>query len=298
MSKMVKEYSLEDKNKAMGLLMAGKTLKEISKEMGMAISTLKLWKKKFKRGESLKKKPGQGRPTVVSRVPNIIISKSINKRGQSTRKLAKRLTRSGYSMSHQTVYNHLKKSRKLHAYKPRTIPLLTKKQIENRINWCKKRRNWSIQDWERVIYSDESSFEIFHSKNRQNDQVWADNIENVPTSPSVKFPTKVMFWGAISHQGLTELHFVPEKTMVNARYYVDEILTKSLLPALNRKRNIGSTLQIKLIENMSEAIFCQDGAPCHRAKTTQNWLKDNVGSFWPKEEWPGNSPDLNPIENV
>ena len=45
MSKMVKEYSLEDKNKAMGLLMAGKTLKEISKEMGMAISTLKLWKK-------------------------------------------------------------------------------------------------------------------------------------------------------------------------------------------------------------------------------------------------------------
>ena len=48
MSKMVKEYSLEDKNKAMGLLMAGKTLKEISKEMRMAISTLKLWEKKFK----------------------------------------------------------------------------------------------------------------------------------------------------------------------------------------------------------------------------------------------------------
>ena len=225
MSKMVKEYSLEDKNKAMGLLMAGKTLKEISKEIGMAISTLKLWKKKFKRGESLKKKPGQGRPTVVSRVPNIIISKSINKRGQSTRKLAKRLTRSGYPMSHQTVYNHLKKSRKLHAYKPRTIPLLTKKQIENRINWCKKQRNWSIQDWKRVIFSDESSFEIFHSKNRQNDRVWADNIENVPTSPSVKFPTKVMVWGAISHRGLTELHFVPEKTTVNACYYVDEHTT-------------------------------------------------------------------------
>ena len=54
MSKMVKEYSLEDKKKAMGLLMAGKMLKEISKEMGMAISTLKLWKKSLNEAKSKK----------------------------------------------------------------------------------------------------------------------------------------------------------------------------------------------------------------------------------------------------
>ena len=38
----------------------------------------------------------------------------------------------------------------------------------------------------------------------------------------------------------------------------------------------------------------QDGAPCHRAKVTTNFLRENIAVL----EWPGNSPDLNPIENL
>ena len=44
-------------------------------------------------------------------------------------------------------------------------------------------------------------------------------------------------------------------------------------------------------------LFMQDGAPAHKAKLTQQWLRDRNIPFIPQEEWPGNSPDLNPIEN-
>ena len=49
---------------------------------------------------------------------------------------------------------------------------------------------------------------------------------------------------------------------------------------------------------MSEIIFQQDGTPAPTAKFTQEWCRQIVPSFWRKDEWPGNSPDLNPIENL
>ena len=42
-------------------------------------------------------------------------------------------------------------------------------------------------------------------------------------------------------------------------------------------------------------IFMQDGAPCHRSKiVTYSLMKNNIK----KLDWLGNSPDLNPIENL
>ena len=46
------------------------------------------------------------------------------------------------------------------------------------------------------------------------------------------------------------------------------------------------------------AIFQQDGGPAHHSRLAQNWLERNVQPFWVKGIWPGNSPDLSPIENL
>ena len=40
----------------------------------------------------------------------------------------------------------------------------------------------------------------------------------------------------------------------------------------------------------------EDGAPAHRAKSTKKWHQDRGVKLF--EGWPGNSPDLNPIENL
>lgn len=47
--------------------------------------------------------------------------------------------------------------------------------------------------------------------------------------------------------------------------------------------------------------FQHDGAPAHRAKKTNEWLRENVPSFiasGPEGDWPAKSPDLNWIENI
>ena len=68
--------------------------------------------------------------------------------------------------------------------------------------------------------------------------------------------------------------------------------------ALSRKRKTGSTLQRAMTSDISKIIFMQDGAPAHTAKVTQQKCSDIFPSFWKKVEWPGNSPDFNPIEKL
>ena len=102
----------------------------------------------------------------------------------------------------------------------------------------------------------------------------------------------------LSHRALSELHLIPVGQTVTADYYINEILGKAMMSAMNRKRESGTVLERKMLKEMSGVIFQQDGAPAHNAKVTQNWLRRSINSFWEKGTWPANSPDLSPIENL
>ncbi|CAJ0945408.1 unnamed protein product [Ranitomeya imitator] len=63
-----------------------------------------------------------------------------------------------------------------------------------------------------------------------------------------------------------------------------------------------NVLQEQLLPTVQEqfgaqqCLFQHDGAPCHKAKVITKWLMEqNIEILGP---WPGNSPDLNPIENL
>ncbi|KAJ1308287.1 hypothetical protein OPQ81_004001 [Rhizoctonia solani] len=47
--------------------------------------------------------------------------------------------------------------------------------------------------------------------------------------------------------------------------------------------------------DMEEVIFMQDNASAHKAKIVQDWFQEHGLEVF---EWPANSPDLNPIENL
>ena len=60
-------------------------------------------------------------------------------------------------------------------------------------------------------------------------------------------------------------------------------------------KTVGITKFLK-VNSRKPYKFMEDGAPAHRAKTTQKWLQDR--GVKKLEGWPGNSPDLNPIKNL
>ncbi|KAL1261076.1 hypothetical protein QQF64_008903, partial [Cirrhinus molitorella] len=97
---------------------------------------------------------------------------------------------------------------------------------------------------------------------------------------SVKFPQSVMVWGAMSSAGVGPLCFLRSK--VNAAVY-QEVLEHFILLAADQ------------LYGDADFIFQQDLAPAHSAKATSTWFKDHG---IPVLNWPANSPDLNPTENL
>ena len=51
---------------------------------------------------------------------------------------------------------HMRQSLKVLPFKPQLQPLLTAVQKANRGKFCRERKSWGIEEWRRVLFSDES----------------------------------------------------------------------------------------------------------------------------------------------
>lgn len=291
-------HSLETRAEAVGMIKAGKTIKDVSKAMDIAYRTIQNWWARSKKGESLKTKQRCGRPKILSKRAKIIIAKSVGKRRQSTRKLAKRLTGKGDRCSKNTVHRYLKNSLGLKSFKRQKIPKLSEKNIKDRYQFAKMARKLTPDQWQNVIFSDESPFPLFWSPNKQVDRIWAKSPNMVEPSLTVKKSPGIQVWGAMSATGLSDLYVMPQNFRLNAESYKTDILEAQLKPILDRKAKTGVATSRKLVENRLDFVFQHDGAPAHFARSSETWLDENVPKHWGKGVWPGNSPDLNPIENL
>ena len=89
-----------------------------------------------------------------------------------------------------------------------------------------------------------------------------------------------MIWGCFSANGTGQIEIIDG--ILDSNGYL-RILEEKMLPSAV---DLG-------IEN--DYIFQDDSAPIHRAKKVKKWMSDrNIEHL----NWPGNSPDLNPIENL
>ncbi len=131
--------------------------------------------------------------------------------------LHKEWTEAGVKASRATTHRRVKEF----GYScriPLVKPLLNHRQRQRRLTWAKEKKNWTVAQWSKVLFSDESKFCI--SFGNQGPRVWRKGGEAHSPScmmSSVKFPQSVMIWGAMSSAGVGPLCFL--KTNVTAPIY-------------------------------------------------------------------------------
>ena len=134
--------------------------------------------------------------------------------------------------------------------------------------------------WEKVIWSDETKVELFGRNTATS--VWRKNgtaFKKHNTIPTVKFGGgSIMMRGCFSSKGAGELQVIHGR--MNGRMY-REVLAKNLQKSAT---SLGRNFVLQL-----------DNDPKHTAKLTKQWFENNgICTF----DWPSQSPDLNPIENL
>ena len=161
------------------------------------------------------------------------------------------------SVSRSTTYRRLRDM----GYRSRiaaTKPLLNKKQKEKRLKWAREHQDWTAEDWDHVIFSDESRFCLsFGDQAPKVRRKPHERYDGTCIKCSVKFPQAQMVWGCMSAKGVGDLAFL--KGNINATAY-QEVIGSFLLPTIEEQ--FGD----------SDFIIQHDLAPAHAARSTAVWF--------------------------
>ena len=125
------------------------------------------------------------------------------------------------SVTTRTIRNRMHKDFKLPARKPLKKPMITPRMAQQRLEFCCHYKDWTKEDWQKVMSSDESTFLQFASYKpfvrRPHGSSPADSRYLQPT---VKHPPSVMVWGCFSSQGRGGPYFLPKGQTMNASRYI------------------------------------------------------------------------------
>jgi transposase len=239
--------------------------------------------RRYEERGTVEDRPHTGRPPKVNqRESRRIRRTALQNRRFSARELAIDVKKyCSVSLCKQTVLNILCKyglQRRVAARRP----LLTRRMRRQRYEWAKTHSKWSLRRWQRVFFSDEKIFKMMPDRRG----VYVTRTKSEKFSPvclqsTMKHCPQIHVWGAIGWHGVSPLKRV--RGNLNGEQYRTDIVYDV--------KEVGEAL----ISSTGQPIFMQDKAPAHNALLTREFLADRGVQVL---DWPGNSPDSNPIENV
>ncbi|GFW07708.1 transposable element Tc1 transposase [Trichonephila clavipes] len=260
-----------------------KSYREIAKIVGRSHSCVQKIIGRFKSDELIENKSGRGRKSILSDVAKRKVLKDIKIDPKlSAVKLAAETSRiMGKSLSAETVRNVIRHA----GYSSRVArkkPFISLQNQKKRLEFAKTHQLKTDNFWKKVIFSDESKFNIFGSDGRRT--VWRK--PNTALNPKNLRPTvkhgggSVMVWGCIASNGVGNLVFMD--VIMDHKLYID-ILNNNLKESA------------KILGLDGNFIFEQDNDPKHAARNVEMWCL-----FHCKQQLhtPPQSPDINVIENL
>ena len=247
--------------------------KRIANELAVSVHTVEHWLEVYDATNDVIEQDKPGRPRATTARQDQTLIEYAEAHGEaSSSTMAGQLKRKRVEVSPRTVRRRLNEAG-ISSLRPTFAPLLNKKCRKARLDWAKKNKT---RNWKRVLFSDETTFELYRPRPR----VWRRKGEPVLYG-TVKHPLKVQVWGCLSSNGFG--HISTFSGNLNARTLC-KIYNKSLLPSAAEAFGAKGKWTLQ-----------EDNDPKHRSALAQMWRKDNKVS---RMDWPSQSPDMNPIENV
>lgn len=283
MERQTRNLSRDECVMATTLAQEGLSYRAIGRRLGVSHTSVMRVVRRFEATNDYSRRHGQGRSRKTTLMQDRFIQlRGLRERFVTSRNLQVQLNAThNIQISLSTVRRRLAE-RGLKFRIPARAPKLTESHRRARLEFARHHVNWTLRDWEHVLFTDETRYCLYSSDRRvqvlrrANERYAQCNIR-----PTVSFNGgSVMFWGGISLTARTELVSLRGASL-NSQRYINEILAEHVVPFAGYIGN--------------DFLLIQDNARPHVARIVQDYLHE-VGIE--TLNWPPHSPDLNPIEHV
>lgn len=273
----------EECTRILTMLEEGRSQRYTARTIGVSLSTVQRVLQRFEETGSNIRRPGSGRTRcTTAREDRYMVSTMLRNRFQTAVVVKNHLLRAGGSNPSTCTVRRRLAEANLKPFRPANGPKLERQHRNSRLSYAREHLNWTLVDWSRVMFTDESRFTLYTHDGRQRvyrrpgERYYQACIEEkVPYGGG-----SVHVWAGISSESRTELVVIENGTLTAERY-VNEIINEYVGPFL-----------VNMGEN---AIFMQDNARPHTARIVFDYLEDVSIT---RMEWPARSPDMNPIEHA
>lgn len=261
---------------------SGQTLRSLASQFSLSLGAIHGIVKRNRVRGGVFKMPKSGRPrSTTDRLDKIIVRTSKCDPRLTAVDIQRQINTFHGSNIHSATVQRRLRNAGLFGRRPAKKPLVSKKNLKDRLAFAKRHIDWTAEDWRKVVFSDESKFNLFGSDGIQ----YVRRPINKRYDPKYLLPTvkhgggSVMLWGAFMYGRVLPIHRI---NGIMDQYVYKNILSRCLVPHVRQ-------------DMPQNWIFQRDNDRKHATPYVSAYLRSkNIQVL----QWPSQSPDLNPIEHL
>lgn len=256
----------------------GLDAKQVAVMTNCDVRTVKHWAEHYETTGSIKDDPGRGRKKITTETQDDNIVRSAQETPLTTPRIIR--SRLELDVSARTIRRRLDEAG-LYGRVARMEYPFTDEHIEKRRAFALAHLDWTVDEWNRVIYADEAFICLGASGQvwvqRPQDTAW---VKEYMVDGIDGFAPKIGIFGSFTHAGVGPMQ-IYDCNM--DKYYYRSILNDSVYAYANQKYG------------EKGCYYLHDNAPYAKANVVKWWFK---GKQIERLEMPPYSPDVNPTENL